>query len=315
MTTLDDDARTKWLEERKGGIGGSEAAALFGVHPWLSAFTLYHQKRKAIESESETPPMEWGRRLEPVVREAYSEKLGRVVRPGAVMQRHPSATWMLANTDGEIDPVPEHDGPGVYEGKVASFFKADEWDGDTPLAYQVQCTHYMVVLGHSWASLAVLLLGKYDPFHWRDVPLNEKFAAMLMEREHAFWHKNVLAGVEPDPDGSESTSRALKALYPKDNGLIVDLGAHVQRWAEDLTAARESIKAIEETEKDCRNRIVNAIGPASYGRFDDGSGFACRLESRAGHTVAPSSFRVLRSLKDVERKMAEHAKKAAKSEI
>lgn len=45
MTVEEMQDRSKWLEMRKSGIGGSEAAAIVGLNPWKSAFQLWMERQ------------------------------------------------------------------------------------------------------------------------------------------------------------------------------------------------------------------------------------------------------------------------------
>ena len=41
----------EWLEERRKGIGGSDAAGILGLNPWKTAYRVYQEKRKEVERE------------------------------------------------------------------------------------------------------------------------------------------------------------------------------------------------------------------------------------------------------------------------
>lgn len=271
-----------WLAARRKGIGGSDAAVLFHCSPWRSAFHLYQDKIGAIEDDRDSPAMYWGRKLEPVVRDAYAEILSREVTDGVEMAKHPEHVFMLANTDGTVMPIPSQDGQGVYEGKTTTVFSAANWDSDVPLYYQVQVQHYLAVLGLSWGSVACLIMGQRDPFVWKDVERNDKFIEALQEKEHEFWHGNVLAREAPPVDGSTSTTNALKLLYPHDSGRLILLPAEATTWWEEREKAHREMKAQEKTKDLQTNRLREAIGNASYAMFTDehgeatGDGTSCK---------------------------------------
>lgn len=259
--------RTAWLEARRSGIGGSEAAIIMGVNPWQSPYSLYQDKIGAAVDDRASPAMYWGTKLEPVVRDAYCEIVGRDVKDGAVMARHSDASleFMLANTDGEISPVKEHDGAGVYEGKTTGIFTSKAWDDGVPLYYQIQVQHYLAVLGLSWGSVAVFIMGERDPFHWVDVERNDGFIAAMCDKEHAFWRDHVVPRVAPPVDGSSSTTTALKMLHPRDNGRVIFLPPAAQGWLEMRAQVSKEIKVLEETRDEMTNLARAALGGASYG--------------------------------------------------
>jgi len=266
--------REEWLEQRRGGIGGSEAAVILGANPWQSLFSLYHSKVSGISDVTDSPAMYWGRKLEGVVRDAYSEITERTVTDGVVMQRHQDSSlgFMIANTDGTIAPCGANDGPGVYEGKTSGVFTSSAWDDGIPLYYQIQVQHYIAVTGLDWGSVAVFIMGDRDPFHWQDVPRNDKFIEAMCESEYKFWHDNVIPRVAPPVDGSDSTSKILKILHPKDNGKIISLPSNMEALIESKKMLNDEIKSLSTQKRAIDNVLVAALGDNTYGRLGDGMG-------------------------------------------
>src|ERR1700723_2889071 len=105
------------LKARETGIGGSDAAAALGLSKRTTALELYLEKRGEIAREEISEDNEviwWGRALEPIVRQRYAEKTGRVVLLPEGTLRHPAYSYMLAHVDGIIQGEPRG-----YEGKTA----------------------------------------------------------------------------------------------------------------------------------------------------------------------------------------------------
>ena len=293
MTATDHAA---WLEQRRTGIGGSDAPVLYGVHPWETKYSIWVSKARGARDEKGGWPIRLGKVLEPVTRELYCEDTGRVVTDGVVNVRPPDPElgFMIANTDGTIMPVDGQLGPGVYEGKTTSIFSIDQWEQGVPLYYQIQVQHYLAVTGLQWGSLCVLILGARDPLRWVDIERNETFIADLIERERAFWHDHVVADVPPEVDGKRPTTEALLRLHPDDNGAVVTLGQDVFDLAQNLSDIDDRLKGLNETRDEIRNGIRAAIGDATFGRFPDGAGFSWKRQDRKGYTVKPSTTRILR---------------------
>ncbi|MCP1399259.1 putative phage-related endonuclease [Bacillus cereus] len=44
LITTEDMAHEQWLEARKSGIGGSDAAAIAGLNKWSSPIRVYYDK-------------------------------------------------------------------------------------------------------------------------------------------------------------------------------------------------------------------------------------------------------------------------------
>jgi predicted phage-related endonuclease len=65
----------------------------------------------------------------------------------------------------------------------------------------------------------------------------------------------VRRGVPPAPDESQSTANTLQALYPEDNGQIIELPTSAVEWDRELQQIKEQLKEL--TSK--RDRIENAL--------------------------------------------------------
>jgi putative phage-type endonuclease len=275
--------RREWQRARKQGIGGSEAATLFNrpgriVNKWQSAFSLYQKKVSPEDLDEDNPTLELGRRLEPAVREMYIDKVGRTVTGGFTLLAHPDYDFMIANTDGRIAPVPEHDGEGVYEGKTQNFFVKHDWKQEVPLLYRVQLQHYLAVTGLSWGSFACFELGAADWFHWGDEERNDKFIQALYDLEWEFWSKHVLARIPPDPDGSTATTKALKLLHPNDNGRVIFLPPEATGWLTERAEISAEMKTLKARQAEVDNRIRAALGDHSYGALEDGRGVSYKTQ-------------------------------------
>lgn len=293
---LQPQTREQWLEARKNGIGGSDAAAILGLNPWKSPLALYNEKIGLLESDSldDKEYVEWGNILEPVIAEKYEKVTGRQLHyPGPfVIQQNENYPHMLATVDRFI--VDCANTLGVLEIKTTSAYAEKKWDIEPPEHYQIQLQHSLIVTGLTQGSFALLVGGQ--KFIWMDVPKNEAFCALLIEKEQEFWHR-LETGNPPEADGSESTKEAIRRLYPKDSGETIQLPAYLQSDALKLEAVKAAIKDAKEAKQLYENRIQAAIGGASIGLFPDGTGFSFKQQTRAAHEVKESTFRVLRKVK------------------
>ena len=92
--------RLEWLKTRQTGIGGSDVAAILGISKWTTPLDVYNEKVADTPTEKDSDSMEWGRRLEPVIRQAYADKTGRVVAVPEKQFRSDAHPFMIANVDG-----------------------------------------------------------------------------------------------------------------------------------------------------------------------------------------------------------------------
>lgn len=198
----------EWLQQRRKGIGGSDAGALCGVNPYASPVTVYLDKIGQLEEKEDTMQMRVGRKLEKDVADFFMEETGKKVRRANSMFYHEEYPFMLANVDRLI--VGENAG---LECKTTSSYGKDQWkDGKIPESYEIQCHHYMAVTGADRWYIACLI-GNSD-FVWRAIDRDEELIQSLIRIESDFWNQYVLAGVTPPPDGSEASDRIIRERYP-----------------------------------------------------------------------------------------------------
>lgn len=259
-----DMTREQWLEERRKGIGGSDAAAIAGLSRYRSPIQVYMDKHGLIEPPEENEAMYWGTRLEDIVAEEFSLRTGLKIRRRNAILRHPKYPWMLANVDRLI--VGKDEG---LECKTTSAYKASEWDGDEiPWEYAIQCHHYMAVTGYSAWWIAVLIGG--NKFVYKRIERDEEIIRNLIKIESDFWNNHVLKQIPPDPDGSEASSEFLKKLYPESNGKTIQLPPDdVESLIEQYERAKEEERAASERKSEAENKIKALLGDYEVGVWKD----------------------------------------------
>ncbi|MDO3621715.1 YqaJ viral recombinase family protein [Ralstonia pseudosolanacearum] len=265
-------SRADWLEIRRTGIGGSDAAAAVGLNPFKSRLELWLEKtgRDAElprpDPNDTTEPIYWGTLLEPIVAAAYTQQTGRRVRKVNAVLRHPTIPFMLANLDREVIGVPD---VHILECKTAGEFGARHWKDGVPEYVMLQVQHQLAVTGKSAADVAVLLCGQQLAVH--RIERDDELIARLIPLEAQFWHY-VETDTPPPGDGSESADRALRCLYPRDSGGTVDFSDDRQLSGTfaDLVAVREQIEALEVAAAKLKQTIQYAMGDASRALFDTG---------------------------------------------
>ncbi|WP_104657866.1 YqaJ viral recombinase family protein [Ralstonia insidiosa] len=265
-------SRADWLEVRRTGIGGSDAAAAVGLNPYKSMLELWLEKtgRDADlpkpDPNDTTEPIYWGTLLEPIVAAAYTQQTGNRVRKVNAVLQHPTIPCMLANLDREVVGAPDVQ---ILECKTAGEFGARHWQEGVPEYVQLQVQHQLAVTGKRAADVAVLLCGQQLAVHRID--RDDDLIARLIPLEAQFWHY-VEADTPPPGDGSESADRALRCLYPKDSGGTVDFTDNRQLSTvfADLVAVRSDIAARQQAEAQLKQVIQSAMGDASRALFETG---------------------------------------------
>lgn len=282
-----------WLKGRRHGIGASEASAVLGLNPWKSALQLYCEKLELAEpDDAESEAMEWGLLLEPIIAERYAGVTRRELAPVEpfTIYRSRAHPFMTATFDRLILGDPR--GLGILQIKAVGAFKAEDWEDEPPVYYQVQTQQEAAVAGATWGSLAVLIGGQR--FRYFDFTRNDRFLSVLVAREEAFWNR-LLAQEPPEVDGSDSAREILKRLYPKETpGLVVNLPAEAIEWDAELQQVKDLGKEYEGRRQALENRIKAAIGEAEAGVCSNGLTYTWKASERKGYVVEATTTRTLR---------------------
>ena len=179
--------------QRAERIGGTTVSAIMGRNPWQT-------REKALQYHLNPAPlkdnryMEWGRRLEGPVAEAYADKndvtlidLVEEEANGLLCGhtiRHPEVPYLIGSPDRLVlkpgltrykvtekisDDLMKIGGGIAYglEIKTSSAWKAKDWNDTIPEHYLIQAQFYMMVTGLDRWDFAVLIGGNgyRDPWH------------------------------------------------------------------------------------------------------------------------------------------------------
>ncbi|WP_312095356.1 YqaJ viral recombinase family nuclease [Aminipila sp.] len=259
-------SRDKWLALRRRGIGGSDASVVCGVNKYRSVIELWMDKTGQIDNSNEdTEAAYWGRRLEDIVRNEFSERSGLKVTTVDYMYQHDKYKYMLANLDGEVYD-PEY-GNCVFEAKTASAFKAAEWNLEIPEEYYLQVQHYMAVTGYKGAYIAALIGG--NQFIWKFIPRDEEVIKMLITLEGVFW--NYVENEEIPPiDGSKASTELLAKIYPNAvSEKQIELGEEGLIYIKQYLDAAEQEKKIKEIKDYAGNKLKEMLKDSEIGIAGD----------------------------------------------
>lgn len=301
---LDEDAvaRAEWLENRRRGVGGSDAAVVMGVSAYKSLWALWAEKTGLVPADANPPSeaAEWGTRLEGLVCAKYAEVTGRRLRDLGryTVLTHSTRSYMRATLDREIHAIDER-GDGNLEAKTAGATHADEWEAGVPLYYQVQVQHQLAVTGRKWASVAVLIGGQR--FRWYDVERNDDFIAELEAQCEWFWGL-VERKEEPPVDGHPATKEAIRRAFPLNALPEVALPDEAPSWDARLVEVKAELKRLYDARDLLENQIKAAIGEHAAGRLPDGTLYKWTAINKDAYTVAAHT----------ERRLTRHAPKLRK---
>lgn len=256
LTLTTDMSHEKWLQARRNGIGGSDAASIAGLNKWKSPVGVYLDKLgQSPEEDTTSEAAYWGNMLEEIVAQEFSKRTGLKVRKRNAILKHPKHPFMLANVDRLV--VGEKTG---LECKTASEYLRDQWkDEEIPASYLLQCQHYMAVTGYKNWYIAVLIGG--NKFIYKKVERDEELIEYLIDIESTFWNDHVLKEIPPEFDGSDASVDLLKALYPESvPESEISLSPDTNTFVDALEQVNIEIKQLETQKKEYENKIKSVMG-------------------------------------------------------
>ena len=287
----------QWHSLRRGVIGASETGALFGVHDYLSYWTLYQKKRGMLPETADDGAMERGRRLEPValdmLRDRYPE--WGVHAPKKHYAEHEFGVGATPDAFA-TDPVR---GGGLLQIKsVAPSAFRQNWRGDSdavqpPLWIALQAMQEAWLTGARWAAVVALVVDHEIDLHVIEVPVRPDVIEKIKDAALTFW-KRVLEGREPEPDYGRD-GEAIRKVLREDDGGEIDLSADNEIYG--LVAQRATVKALvaeyEYEAKAIDAQLLHKLGNAAVGRFNGGT-ISAKTIHRAAYQVKASQYRQLR---------------------
>lgn len=294
--------RQQWLAERRTGIGGSDVAAILGLNPYQSAYSVWADKLGLLPEQEDNEAMKLGRDLEHYVAQRFYETSGKKVRRANKMLRDPTYPFMLANIDRDV--VKE---PAGLECKTTSMLNMSKFKGgEFPEQYYCQCCHYLSVTGYTRWYLAVLVLnagfliyqmtrlpGDSMP-DWchGSVYIEQPEVDALIRAEAGFW-KLVEDRTPPPVDGSDATRRAILHTNPeRADAETVDLSG-MEPTVQQLGFWKAQKKEAEVNISLLNNQLIAAMGGAPFGEMQ---GYELRLQTieKKPYTVTPKPYQQLR---------------------
>ena len=273
-----------WLEYRRRGIGGSDAASILGVSPFKTARDLYYDKLKIVTYED--PEDNWvqkkmGHLLEDLVAEIFHVRTGYHIYQVKKMFYHPLYPFMLADVDYFIT-LPNGE-TAILEIKTTNYNATDHWWRDgveaVPVNYEIQGRHYMAVINVDHVFFCCLYGNSENETIIRHITRDRDYEEELISLEYDFWHNHILARVPPPyvEDGDliiESVKNHFGDADP--NAVAIELSfANVNgamrylELKEQKSALNAEITRIDNEMKRLQGRIVDEMGrccTATYNR-------------------------------------------------
>lgn len=149
-----------WLQERKYGLGASDAGSIIGVNPWKTNVQLWAEKTGQREPEdiSQKPAVKYGHDAEQHIRALFAldhpELEVSYISPYKII-RSDEHRFIFCTPDGELwDPeTRRHGGLEIKTTEIQNARMWAEWDGRIPDQYYCQILWQLIATGWEFVYL------------------------------------------------------------------------------------------------------------------------------------------------------------------
>lgn len=193
----------EWLQERKKGLGASDAGTIIGVNKWKNNVDLWREKVGLREAEdiSDKPYVKYGHDAEPHLRALFAldhPELQVTYESPYKMIFSDELPFIFATPDGELLEIAtgRRGGLEVKTTEILNPRQWAEWDGKIPQQYYAQVCHQFLATG--WDFIYVLVQIKWTTKEGelrkmiKEYPIERSEAQedieLLKEMEPVFWH-------------------------------------------------------------------------------------------------------------------------------
>lgn len=185
------------IEIRKTGIGGSDIAAVAGLHPYREPLDVYLDKTGGAPPFAGNDATWWGEQMEPVLLAWYSRREGARVDAIGETFRCSERPWQLWTPDGQRTTERI-----IVECKApVSWMQWKRWGRagteQVPVEVLCQCLWYLDCSGADRCDVVALIGGTPKVF---PIKRDEDAQANLFHIGERFWHEHVQAGIPPGKD-------------------------------------------------------------------------------------------------------------------
>ena len=264
-------------------ISASKVAAILGVSPYTSPYTLWHQIRGLVSPGEDKAVFRRGHLLEPAVAAWFAQEHPEweIATTGtwthAEREHQTASPDRLVLMDGRDDPAVET----VFDLlEIKSTTKDHEWGkpgtAEVPLYYWVQAMWQMDTVGVTRCHFAII--GSFLEFSAYVVDYDPVAARIIREQVDAF-HASLSAATPPALDQHPTTFETVRALHPDVTDQVVAVGDEGVRYVR----AKRAADAADAELTAAKAALADAMGDAKAATWG-GVTIATRRAARAGAT-------------------------------
>lgn len=260
-----DDAH--WHALRQKAVGGSEVAALFGLSPFVTEYSLWHVKAGKVPPDDlgDNQKTRWGKLIEPLIAQELGASLGWKIERSRIYYQHDAIPGLGCTLD--FDVIDNQWGPGIVETKVVfdyEDYKRDWSDERAPPSYELQVQEQMMCTGRQWSAIAVWVAQTATlapALIRRPVP---KVVDEIERRVNGFWD-SIRHDRAPEPTGTEGELAIMRHVWPaRADKKIVEIGSEkLAEAAQQYLWAGEQLPGLEREKTMRKAQILAAAKDAA----------------------------------------------------
>lgn len=268
-------SKEQWLALRQEDITSTEIAALYGLSPYETEYSLYHKKCGAFSDELESSErLLLGLTLQQGIADTIANLYGVNLNKMPDYMRHQSVEKMGSSFDFQIIGINEPKtqkyshlqdkfnkfGPGILEIKKVDqdIFKKKWGNDEVPIHIEFQLQHQLEVSNFSWGAIGVLVGGNEIEIYIRD--RDTIVGNKICEKINHFW-KQVNSNIEPNYDSNRDYHIINKLFTSNSTGEILNLSeeADFEKACERFDAIKEEQRKLSNEEKEIKAMLLKRI--------------------------------------------------------
>lgn len=265
---------SEWLEARRGGVGSSDAAIIYGLPGYRSIRRVYADKKGESWGVLNNKPTdlnemgEAGHRSEDMNAKWFGDKTGKkITDPGEYTLHWASGNPPMFCTPDRFIENTFGKRIAVLELKLAFHRQAKIWAHQVPTPYMIQMQHQMLCTELDTAFISVILNGYQH--RWFEVKRHERTIKELKRRVEWFM-EHVRAGTPPPVSNSSDMTHTLQDQFSEVKETRIDLDYKFSEITDQIGKDTEKKKEIENRIDHNKNLIRDAIGANTTGVLIDG---------------------------------------------
>ena len=248
------------MSERRDLVGGSDVAALLGVSPWSTPFTVWDRIVNGTPME-ETEIMLEGRLIEPFLAARHLSKRPHTNFVAGPELRHPRTPYAIGHLDAVTDEA-------VLEFKAVHWSKRASWDNGIPAHVQLQVDHYLQCADRPRAEVGAFFgLGDFRIYDF--TPLSEDVRGGIIEVIERFWRDHVETKIAPPMgDTRRSAEQYLAWIYrehPVANETELALDPETTDLAKQYIAINKDLAQMGAAKTFLKAELVKRMGSNKWG--------------------------------------------------